>query len=162
MSDGLTAVPAALPLEEPPLKRLLRHILSPPPDATPESPRVAIARTIAMTFFLSGAFIKLTAHPVETGFFDDAALPRWMMPLVGMGEIGIALLLASKATSTIGAIVGVAVMVGAFVAVIASGEIILIGLPPITTALLIYVGWSRRAALVAWLGLPPPAGDRRA
>jgi len=98
--------------------------------------------------------LKFSGHPVETAFFDDAGLPRWMMPLVGTGEIAIALMLMSRATSTIGAIGGVAVMCGAFVSVIASGELILIGLPPITIFLLVYVGWSRRAALVAWLGLP--------
>lgn len=144
-----------------PIRRLIQHVTSPPPLATPESQRVLLARTIAATFFIAGAYLKISAHPVETGFFDDAGLPRWMMPLIATGETTVALMLMSRATSTIGAIVGVVIMCGAFPAVIASGEIILIGLPPITTTLLVYVGWSRRDALVAWLGLPEPSAQPR-
>lgn len=77
-----------------------------------------------------------------------------MMPLVGSGELTISLLLMSRATSTIGAIAGVALMIGAFASVMASGWWILIGLPPTTCVCLVYVGWARRGDMVAWLGVP--------
>jgi hypothetical protein len=141
------------PIEPSVLRRLYRHVVSPPFARRVEPISVRHARNIAVLFLLAGSLYKFAKFPIETAFFDAASLPRWMMPLVGSGELTISLLLMSRATSTIGAIVGVALMTGALASVIASGWWILIGLPPITCALLIYVGWARRADMVAWLGV---------
>ena len=137
------------------LRRLYRHIVSPPPRSVPEPKLVLHARNLAIFALFGGAIFKFTHMPFEDAFFDAAGLPRWMMPLVGGGELAMSLMLMSPATSTVGAIAGAALMVGAFAAVCASGWWILIGLPPVTISALIYVGWSRRADLVAWLGLSP-------
>ena len=126
-----------------------------PPAAEKEGLRRVLR--LAVCFFVAGAFYKLTAQPIERAFFEAAGLPPWMMYLMGVGELSVAFLLIPRATTTLAALVGIATMIGAMASVIASGWFVLAGLPPITTAMLLYVGWARRDGLIVWLS---PAARR--
>jgi hypothetical protein len=101
--------------------------------------------------FIGGAFVKLGRLPVELDYFRDAQLPPWMMPFIGIAETAITLLLIPKVTSTLGAIAGSSLMIGALASVIASQWWILLPVPVVTFVSLVYIGWLRRAHLFAWL-----------
>ena len=118
--------------------------------------RLRLTTWVAFSFFASGAFLKFARIPIEVAFFHDANLPAWMMTFMGFAEATIAILLIPHSTSTVGAILGAAVMVGAMFAVIVTQWWFLLPLPPMTFAMLVFIGWSRRDGLFDWAGTRTP------
>lgn len=98
--------------------------------------------------FLAAGVAKLLRLDFEVEAFARYGLPLWLMTLVGTAEAVAAGLLVGPRTATAGAILAAAMMVVAIPAHLVAGEYALAPFSAFILALLIWLGWSRRAEFV--------------
>ena len=116
------------------------------------NPKVVLAASILLALGIAAAgAAKLLRLDFEIDAFTKYGLPTWLMIEVGITELAAAALLVRPRTSTLGAILGVAIMTVAIPTHLLHNEL---PAAPISLAFLagfVYVGWSRRASLAALL-----------
>lgn len=101
--------------------------------------------------FLMAGFGKLTGDPMMVAVFDKIGVGQWFRYVTGMLEVAGALALLTPWLSGVGALVLVAVMVGA----VASHLFILGGSPLMAILLLVVtaiIAWGRRGQIFRLLG----------
>ena len=105
--------------------------------------------------FLAGGTAKIFRLEFERAVFERFDLPLYAMTLAGIAEWAAAVLLLRRSTATLGAIMGVGIMVIAVAAHLHSGEHLEVVLPLFVGGALICVGWQRRGDLARWLRPSP-------
>lgn len=104
---------------------------------------------LALTFFAAGGS-KLVGRPDMVALFEAIGIGQWFRYVTGILEVTGAVLIVVPKTSSVGAVLLVAIMVGAITAnVILHATII----PPLALLLLSsFVVWGRRGELARLLG----------
>jgi uncharacterized membrane protein YphA (DoxX/SURF4 family) len=106
---------------------------------------------LALGFLAAGA-AKVLRLDFEVEAFDKFGLPLWLMVQGGIFEVAAAALLVRAKTATLGAIIGVGVMVFAIPTHLAVGEVPQAAMPVLFLAGFVFVGWQRREHLATLLG----------
>ncbi|MHC4960345.1 MAG: DoxX family protein [Planctomycetota bacterium] len=110
----------------------------------------AVSLLLALGFLASGA-AKVMRLDFEVQAFDRFGLPLWVMVQVGIMEVAAAALLIRAKTTTLGAIIGVAVMSFAIPTHLAVGEGPQAAVPTLFLVGFVFVGWQRREHLATLL-----------
>lgn len=113
---------------------------------------------LALAFLGAGA-AKVLQLDFEIQAFERFGLPIWLMVMVGVVEIVAAGLLLRRDTATLGAIVGVAIMLVAIPSHVAAREFPQAVVPLLFLLAFVAVGWQRREGLVTLL-TEPVASER--
>lgn len=115
-------------------------------SASPWPGRIAtgVSLLLALAFVAAGV-VKVAGLEFEVKAFENFGLPLWSMYVAGVFELIAAGLLVWRRTTTLGAIIGVGIMVNAVFAHIHADEVPNTVAPVVFAALFVWLGWSRRA-----------------
>ena len=100
---------------------------------------------LALGFVAAGS-LKLIRHEIEVEAFKAFGIPLWLMTVVGVAEIVAAALLIMPRSTTLGAIMGVAIP-----AHVVADEAHMVPMPLAFMAGFITVGWQRRERFARWI-----------
>ena len=118
----------------------------------PRHDRLVLVASILLALGMAAAgILKLVGAEIEIEAFQRFGLPAWLMLQVGLTEVAVAILLLIPRLATLGAIIGVGIMMVAVPAHASAGEIPQILFPLAFGVGFYYVGWQRRAHLVEML-----------
>jgi len=110
----------------------------------------AITVVVALLFVAAGG-AKLVQAEAELKVFAHFEIPVYLMLMAGMAEVAAAVLLVVPRTTSLGGVIGVAVMSNAIAAHLHVGEYPQAIVPLVVAGLCITAGWARRANLANWL-----------
>ncbi len=112
---------------------------------------VSVLSILIALLYLAGGAAKLFRIEFDRAAFERFDLPLYAMTIAGLAEWTAAVLLLRRSTATLGAIIGVGIMVVAVGAHLHAGEMLEALLPVGVMAALAWIGWQRRADLGKWL-----------
>lgn len=121
-------------------------------ESSPWPGRIATGLSILVALlFCAAAVPKLGQIEFEVKAFENFGLPIWSMLLVGVFEVIVAVMLIIRRTTTLGAIIGVGIMINAFFAHIHAAEYPNVVPSLVVTAILVWLGLRRRHAFAEWI-----------
>lgn len=121
-------------------------------DSSPWPGRIETGLSFLVALlFCAAAVPKLGQIEFEVEAFGNFGLPLWSMLLVGVFEVIAAVMLVIRRATTLGAIIGVGIMINAFFAHIHAAEYPNVVPSLVVTAMLVWLGLRRRHAFADWI-----------
>lgn len=111
-----------------------------------------ILTALLSAFFLFAGGTKLAAAPSSVANFARWGYPGWFMYVVGVFEVGGAIVLLVPRLAGFAALLLCGTMVGAALTHLVHGEMTAVPVPLVLLALIARIGYARRAPVAALMG----------